>query len=65
MTIRTATGLIASYMRSCGVAHILNISWSELNISMLVINIGVGMSISNSYSMRFVKYAGSLYQVRT
>lgn len=65
MTIRTATGQIAAYMRSCGVAHILNISWSELNISMLVINIGVGMSISNSYSMRFVKYAGSLYQVRT
>lgn len=44
---------------------ILNISGSALNISMSAMNIGAGLSISNSYSMRFVKYAGSIYQVRT
>lgn len=36
-----------------------------LNISMSAMNIGAGMSISNSYSMLFVKHAGSIYPVRT
>ena len=44
---------------------VVNISGSPLNISTSAMSIGSGLIIQNSYSMRFVKYAGSIYPVRT
>jgi hypothetical protein len=44
---------------------VLNISGAALNISLSAMNIGAGLTIANSYSMRFIKYAGNIYPVRT
>ncbi len=44
---------------------VVNISGAPLNISTSAMSIGSGLIIQNSYSMRFVKYAGSIYPVRT
>lgn len=44
---------------------VVNISGASLNISMSAMNIGAGLTIASSYSMRFIKYAGNIYPVRT
>lgn len=44
---------------------VVNISGVSLNISMSAMKIGAGLTIANSYSMRFFKYAGNVYPVRT
>lgn len=44
---------------------VLNISGAALNISLSAMSIGAGLTIQNGYSMRFIKYAGNIYPVRT
>ena len=44
---------------------VVNISGAPLIVSTSAMNIGAGLTIANSYSMRFIKYAGNIYPVRT
>lgn len=44
---------------------VVNISGAPLIVSTSAMNIGAGLTIANSYSMRFIKYAGNIYPIRT